>query len=414
MKPPQIAVIATTYSPFSHADVIVSRYLEAWPDDQSVGWAPQTQIASLFVDQFPPRAWGEIPKNERERTYQADVDMARWVSRQYDVPLYDSIRAALCLGGEELAVDGVLLIGEHGNYPLNERGQKLYPRREFFEQIVAVFRESKRVVPLFCDKALSYDPVSARQMAQTIEALKIPFLGGSSLPQSGFALGTSGQEPPPDAFIEEMVLCFSAGPEAYGFHSIDWSHALLEGRGAGTLKSLRVYEGEAVWNALENGAWSRDLFEAMLAQCQLSSNRCGEIKANCLDATLHREASRARSEFLISPVAFTLQYEDAAHQNATRVTHCFLKGHTNDFALALRWRDESGEPHVFAARSGSSDPADVPLGHFARLNAQIQAMILSGHSSVPLRRTLDSSLATAAVMEALWRQAPTGTETAFS
>lgn len=40
---------------------------------------------------------------------------------------YKSIAEALCLGGDKLAVDGVLLIGEHGTYPKNEAGMTLYP-----------------------------------------------------------------------------------------------------------------------------------------------------------------------------------------------------------------------------------------------------------------------------------------------
>ena len=49
--------------------------------------------------------------------------------------------AALTLGGDKLAVDGVLLIGEHGDYPMNEKMQKLYPRYEYFQKIVEVFTQ---------------------------------------------------------------------------------------------------------------------------------------------------------------------------------------------------------------------------------------------------------------------------------
>lgn len=396
MKSPQIAVIATTYFPFSHADVIVSRWLEAWPGDQSVGWAPQTQIASLFVDQIPPRDWGELSDFERQRTFNADIDMARFMSQKHAVPLYPTIREALCLGGETLAVDGVLLIGEHGDYPLNERGQKLYPRREFFDQIVAVFRESGRVVPLFNDKALSWNGASAREMAATIRALNIPFLGGSSLPQSGFSPRFVGELPPANAFIEEITLCFSSGPEAYGFHSLDWANSLLEHQAPRGIASMRIYEGEAVWQGLERGDWSRDLFDAMISQCDLQGS--GDLAADCLRATFHRESSRARSEYLISPVAFTCQ-----HECGTQATHLFLKGVTGDFALAMRWRDNRGT-HLFAARNRSSEADGVPLSHFARLCTQIQEMILTGVSPVPLERTLLSSLTTSTMMEMLWEQ----------
>ena len=56
----------------------------------------------------------------------------------------------------KLAVEGVLLIGEHGNYPRNDKGQILYPRLEMMEQIAAAFRKAGRSVPVFNDKHLSY------------------------------------------------------------------------------------------------------------------------------------------------------------------------------------------------------------------------------------------------------------------
>jgi hypothetical protein len=53
------------------------------------------------------------------------------------------------LSGPALAVDGVLLIGEHGEYPTNDLGQRMYPRKEFWDQIVATMRRSQRFVPVF-------------------------------------------------------------------------------------------------------------------------------------------------------------------------------------------------------------------------------------------------------------------------
>ena len=51
-------------------------------------------------------------------------------AEEFDVPMYGSINQALTLGGKELAVDGVLLIGEHGDYPWNEKEH--HQQRVFF------------------------------------------------------------------------------------------------------------------------------------------------------------------------------------------------------------------------------------------------------------------------------------------
>ena len=45
---------------------------------------------------------------------------------------FPSIVKALTLGAETLAVDGVLLIGEHGDYAWNEKQQQLFPSKFWF------------------------------------------------------------------------------------------------------------------------------------------------------------------------------------------------------------------------------------------------------------------------------------------
>ena len=48
-----------------------------------------------------------------------------------------------------------LLIGEHGEYPVNDKAQALYPRFEMFLKITDVFRQSGGAVPVN-DKHLSW------------------------------------------------------------------------------------------------------------------------------------------------------------------------------------------------------------------------------------------------------------------
>ena len=160
-QPFRIAAIVTTFFPNSHAGVLVSKFLLGFPTDEGL-IAPRTQMASLFIDQ--------IHSN----------DIGRQLAHQFDIPLYESIRAALTLGGPELAVDGVLLVGEHGDYPRSILGQEMLPRRYFFEQICGVIAECGRPIPLFSDKHFSYRWDDARWMYETAKSMQIPLWAGSS------------------------------------------------------------------------------------------------------------------------------------------------------------------------------------------------------------------------------------------
>ena len=157
---PRIAAIVTEYRHKSHAQGIVDRFLDGY------GWEgqhyrPSVEIVSLYVDQRPA---GDL---SRERA-----------QRHPGLKVYPTIAKALTRGGDRLAVDGVLIIGEHGKYPRNEKGQTLYPRYEFFQQTVEVFRRSGRSVPVFNDKHLSWNWEWAKSMVETARAMGFPFMAG--------------------------------------------------------------------------------------------------------------------------------------------------------------------------------------------------------------------------------------------
>jgi len=160
---PRVAAVVTEYRPRSHADVIVGKLLEGYLLD-GVATTPRVRVVSMYVDQFP------------------ENDMARRLSQKHGLPIHRSIGEALTLGGDGLAVDGLLLIGEHGDYPTNEKNQKLYPRRRFFVEAAEVMARSGRAVPTFSDKHLSWSWPETEASWREARAMAMPQMAGSSLP----------------------------------------------------------------------------------------------------------------------------------------------------------------------------------------------------------------------------------------
>ena len=154
----RIAIVTTIYRYLSHAQHIGDRFLVGYP--KKGRWhRPDMKVVSLYVDQKP------------------DGDLSEARAREFGFKVYPTIPEALRCG-----VDAVLIIGEHGNYPRNEKGQILYPRYEFFKQCVDVFEKDGRVVPVYNDKHLSYSFEKAKWMVDQSRRMKFPMLAGSSLP----------------------------------------------------------------------------------------------------------------------------------------------------------------------------------------------------------------------------------------
>ena len=126
--PKRIAAVLTEYWLGSHADVVIGKYLEGYNQDDKPPY-PRSKIVAMFTE--------HVPKN----------DMSRPMAKKYGVPIFRTVQEALTLGGDKLVVDGVILIGEHGDYPVNDKAQTLYPRFEMFLKITDVFRQSGRSVP---------------------------------------------------------------------------------------------------------------------------------------------------------------------------------------------------------------------------------------------------------------------------
>lgn len=333
---PRIAAITTTYFPRSHADVIVTKFLRGFPTDEGL-IPPRTEIASLYIDQI------------------ADHDVGVATAAEFAVPIYPSIRQALTLGGDVLAVDGVLLIAEHGDYAWNEKEQCLFPRRPFFEQIGAVFARSGRSVPVFNDKHLSYNWADARWMVERSRELGVPLMAGSSLP---FAWRRPWLELETGTPVEEALALAYGGLEVYGFHGLETLQCMVERRqGAETgVRSVTCLEGDAVWDAGDRGLWSWELFDAAYPL----------IEGGAADPR------RVVGE----PAAFVIEYVDGL-----RAAVLLLNGAVQNFAFAMR-SGGAVRATEFYLQGGD------PFGHFSYLSLNVEEMFLTGRPTYPVERTL--------------------------
>ena len=336
----KIAAVITEYRPGSHAVAIVTKFLKGFPTDGGL-LAPRVDLVSMYVDQFP------------------EQDLSRRLSEEHGVPIYNSIVKALTLGGKDLVVDGVLLIGEHGDYAWNEKDQHLFPRKYFMEQICGVFATSGRSVPVFNDKHLSYSWADAKWMYDRATHLDVPFMAGSSF---ATCWRNPWLEHELETPIEEALVIGFSGLDIYGFHAIDALQCMVERRVGGEtgVSAVTCLEGDVVWRAAHEGAWSIELSRAASDAIEKKPDGSMEDRAE-------------------NPVAFLIEYSDGL-----KATVLMLTGYVVDFSYAARLGNEvlSSE---FYLKPGPPHP------HFSYLCMNIEEMFLTGKPQYPVERTLLAS-----------------------
>ncbi|HTS28244.1 MAG TPA: hypothetical protein VMH81_20365 [Bryobacteraceae bacterium] len=368
---PKLAGVVTTYFKYSHAQHIIDRFLDGY------GWNgthhhPPMDLVSLYVDQVGANDFS------RER-----------LKRHPEVKSCSTIADALTLGGSKLAVDGVVLVGEHGNYPRNEKGQTKYPRYEFFEQITKVFRESGKSVPVFNDKHLSWNWEWARKMYDTSREMGFAFMAGSSLPVTW---RTPSVEMPLGSRISEALCVCYGGVDSYDFHGLETIQCMVERRRGGEtgVRAIQAYRGDKFWKALQEGVWPRPLMEAALTRSHtLTPAREGFNHIMPADDDMRR--------LVKDPVAY--RYE---HADGLRSTMLLMHGLVKDFNFAA-YVDGGREPWSTQMYLPMPDGRTTLANFFSPLVNNIEKMYLTGKPTYPVERTLLTTGLTAAGVESLYR-----------
>ena len=349
----RIAVITTIYRYLSHAQHFADRFLVGYPKEGR--WhRPDMKVVSLYVDQKP----------EGEQS----TDRAR----EFGFSVYPTIAEALRCGGDELAVDAVLSIGEHGDYPTNEKSQVLYPRYEFFKECVKVFEADGRAVPIFNDKHLSYSFEKAKEMVDDGHRLGFGVLSGSSLPVTW---RLPDVELPLECEIEEGLMVGVGGSDPMDYHALEAMQCMIERRKGGEtgVAAVQLIDGEEVWKAGEDGRWSLELLEAALSR---SDTPCGltDEDGRTQDMISNGEIYR----LVENPAAYFIEYNDGL-----RATLLMLNGAVRDYCFAAKLKDAS----VPVSTQFFLTPTPN-VTYSACLIAKIEELFGTGIAPYPAERTL--------------------------
>ena len=351
MATKRIAVITTIYRYLSHAQHFADRFLVGYPR-QGRWHRPDMKIASLYVAQRPEGEQGQ--------------DRAR----EFGFAVYPTIAEALRCGGDELAVDAVLLIGEHGDYPTNEKGQVLYPRYEFFKECVKVFEEDGRAVPIFNDKHLSYSFEKAQEMVADAHRLGFGLLAGSSLPVTW---RLPDVELPMECEIVDALMVGVGGSDPMDYHALEAMQCMLERRKGGEtgVHAVQMLEGDAVWE--ETGAFSHELLEAALSR---SDTPCGLTLEDGRTQNLLRNGELQK--LVENPAAYFIHYADGL-----KATLLMLNGAVRDYCFAARLKDN---PTPLSTQFFLTPTPNVTYS--ACLIAKIEELFETGIAPYPAERTL--------------------------
>jgi len=340
-EPKKIAVIANVYTLNSHADAIATKFFTGFPGDDGLT-ATKVKVVSMYIEQ--PR----------------DDGVGQKLAAKFGVPIYPTIAEALTLGGEELAVDGVLYVGEHGRYASSRLGVHMYPHLNHLDQVFRVFDASDRAVPVFCDKNLAYSWLDSKWIYDRAKELGVPLMAGSCLPVTW---RSPQLQHPVGAKITEAVVVAHGKLDSYGLHGLEMLQCMLERRAGGEtgVASVECLRGQAVYEAAEQGKFSMELAEAASSACRTKK-----------DGTMQQHEK--------NPVAILIRFNDGT-KAAVLLAGRYVRG-GRGYAAAVDGETVSCEFIVAGA---------PPWAHFSYLGRNIETMFLTGEPQYPVERTLLTS-----------------------
>lgn len=366
----KLAVITTEWRYHSHAWHMAERFLVGYPINGR--WhRPAFDVVSAYVDQFPEK------------------DLARKRSSEFGFKIYPSIAEALRCGGDKMAVDAVLIIGEHGDYPKTEFEQTKYPRYEFFKQVTDVYRKDGKTAPVFNDKHLSWKWEWAKEMVDISRELNFAFCAGSSLPVTW---RMPAIEMPLGQEVEELMSVAIGGIDSYDFHALEVIQCMAERRRGGEtgVASMQALRGEAVWKAMETGSWEKGGWNPRLFEACLTRSHTLAQPESFSDRF---PTSAQMREWVKDPIAYRFDYNDG-----TKATMLLMNGLVGDFTFAAKLKNQD-EPLSTLFHL----PPNPNVVYSASLMSKAEETFVNHKSPYPIERTLLTSGLVEAAVRSLGR-----------
>ena len=236
----KIAALTTTYFLRSHADDIITRFLEGyWINDQF--YAPPCDIVSLYMDQVHP------------------ADIGYRLAAAYNFPVVKSIAEALTLGRASWRWMASCLWPSTAIIRSTISSSNSILDSSSSSKSSTPSATPGGAVPVYCDKHLSWSWDEAKQMYDWSRELQFPMMAGSSVsvtfrrPELDYPLGVE--------FDDALAVGNGWVTDGGLFHDLEVLQCFVERRKGGEtgVRSVQHIQGDEVWRAAEQGRWSRDL-----------------------------------------------------------------------------------------------------------------------------------------------------------
>ena len=354
----KIAFLGTVVFRHSHAQHFLDRHCMGYT------WAgrwqsPRFDVASVYIEQ-----------------QQKEGDLSAQRIEKYKLKQYSSIADALTLGTSKLAVDGVVIIGEHGDYPTNEKGQRRYPRYDWFKQIVKVFEASGKSCPVFNDKHLSTDWNECVEMVEDSKRLGFPFLAGSSLPVTW---RFPSIDMPIDTPLKESVCVCYGGVDSYDFHGLETAQCMSERRRGGEvgIAAVTALKGQALWDEMDKP--SREDTRKLFVAAMTRSHNLPVEGGFPTDPVTYEWAKRVMN----GTIAYFIEHRDGFR---TTMFLCPIQ----DFNYA-GMRSDNGEIISCQMYLPMPTHGSTTADFFNPLARHIENLVLEGKTPYPIERTLLTS-----------------------